>query len=94
MKTWQKIAAEELGESFDGETLLEAVKELRRLIHEQGKPNISYEDDQDFLVKFLRTCKLNTQRAFKMINNYYQNRATYSSKVSLIENTSSPLLVK
>lgn len=81
MKNWQTVAAEELGESLDGASMKKAIEELRQVIAKEGKSNISYEDDDDFLVKFLRTCKLDTKRAFKMINNYYHNRATYSSKV-------------
>lgn len=84
MKSWQTVAAEELGESLDGNSMQKAVEELRELIREEGRSSISYEDDEAFLEKFLRTCKFDTGRAFKMVNNYYQNRASYSSKVRLL----------
>lgn len=81
MKTWQTVAAEELGETLDGKSMERAIGELRKLVREEGRAGVRYENDEAFLSKFLRTCKLDTKRAFKMVNNYYANRASYSSKV-------------
>ncbi|XP_003739972.2 alpha-tocopherol transfer protein [Galendromus occidentalis] len=79
MKSWSEIAAEELGET--PEIRESSLRDLRALIRTQGRPSVNYEDDDEFLIRFLRTCKFNVDRSFRMVNNYYLNRASHSNKI-------------
>lgn len=69
-----KKAERELNET--PENRKEAIKELRRLIHEEADFQPVMEDK--FLLRFLRAKKFDSQRAFNMLKNFYTFKVRYS----------------
>ncbi|XP_054714299.1 alpha-tocopherol transfer protein-like [Uloborus diversus] len=71
-------AEEELGETI--ETRLQALKDLRRLVHSESdfRPRL----DDAFLIRFLRARKFNPQRAFNALRNYYTFKVRYSGMLT------------
>ncbi|KAK8770892.1 hypothetical protein V5799_025866 [Amblyomma americanum] len=67
----QKVAEEELGETPSKRQ--ESLEKLRLLL--QAEPDLNANDDDDFLLRFLRVRKYNVDLALQNIRKYYRNRA-------------------
>ncbi|XP_072143968.1 alpha-tocopherol transfer protein-like isoform X3 [Dermacentor andersoni] len=70
LESLDDVARRELGETPAVKRT--ALEELRQLI--SGEPSLNCPTDDDFLVKFLRARKYDTQSAFENVNKYFKVR--------------------
>ncbi|XP_064480890.1 alpha-tocopherol transfer protein-like [Ornithodoros turicata] len=69
----QEVTSEDMNESPSKQEA--AIRELRQML--QGEKQLYSRTDAPFLLRFLRARKLDVDRAFQLIKNYYNCRRTY-----------------
>lgn len=77
---WKVKAMVELGEVSE-EFVQSSLKKLRDIIKQNGDTNISYETEDEFLIRFLRVNKYDICKAMKGINKYYKARLMAPTKI-------------